>query len=148
MFKIKRIYDPAAPDRYRVLVDRLWPRGVSKEKACIDLWIKEIGPTDRLRKWFGHDPKRWTEFQKRYRAELKTKPQLIAQLRDLEKEHGTITLLYSARDEQHNQAVALCALLKNSNADLAGSVGALPADLSDRKKKYLRATRYGKKHPC
>lgn len=86
VFKIKRIYAVAEPsDRYRVLVDRVWPRGVSKEKARIDVWMKEIAPSDQLRKWFGHDPKRWVEFQKRYREELKTKPQLIDQLREFEK---------------------------------------------------------------
>ncbi|HEX5423297.1 MAG TPA: DUF488 domain-containing protein [Candidatus Acidoferrales bacterium] len=108
MFKVKRVYDAAKPDDgYRVLVDRIWPRGMSKEKARVDLWMKEIGPSDRLRKWFGHDPKRWAEFQKRYRVELKEKSELAGELRELEKKHGTVTLVYSAHDEQHNQAVAL-----------------------------------------
>lgn len=87
MVKVKRIYAALARnDGYRVLVDRVWPRGVSKEKARLDLWMKEIAPSDRLRKWFGHDPKRWDEFQKRYREELKSKAELIGQLRELEKE--------------------------------------------------------------
>jgi len=108
MFKVKRVYDAAKPDDgYRVLVDRIWPRGMSKEKARVDLWMKEIGPSDRLRKWFGHDPKRWAEFQKRYRVELKEKSELAGELREFEKKHGTVTLVYSAHDEQHNQAVAL-----------------------------------------
>jgi uncharacterized protein YeaO (DUF488 family) len=115
MFKVKRVYAAAEPaDRYRILVDRVWPRGVSKEKARIDLWMKEIAPSDQLRKWFGHEPKRWVEFQKRYRKDLKTKPQLIDQLREFEKKHGTVTLIYSARDEQRNQAVVLCAFLQDS----------------------------------
>jgi uncharacterized protein YeaO (DUF488 family) len=108
MFKVKRIYVAGEPDDgYRVLVDRIWPRGVSKEKAHVDLWMKEIAPSDRLRKWFGHDPRRWAEFRKRYRGELEKNPGLAGDLRSLEKTHRTVTLVYSARDEQHNQAVAL-----------------------------------------
>lgn len=116
MFKVKRIYvEPEADDGYRVLVDRVWPRGMSKEKARVDLWMKEIGPSDGLRKWFGHDPKRWDEFQKRYREELKPKAELIGQLRELEKKHGTVSLIYSARDDQHNQAIALCGFLHKAS---------------------------------
>ncbi len=112
MFKLKRAYDAAEPaDGYRVLVDRLWPRGVSKEKAHLDLWMKEIAPSDGLRKWFGHDPKRWPEFQKRYRAELRKNSALVKQLKELEKQHRTVTLVYSAHDELHNQAIALQAFL-------------------------------------
>jgi uncharacterized protein YeaO (DUF488 family) len=113
MFRVKRIYEAAeSSDGYRVLVDRLWPRGVSKEKAKVDLWLKGIAPSDALRKWFGHDPKRWEEFQKRYREELKEESGAVAQLKELQKEHGTVTLLYSAHDEEHNQAVALEKYLK------------------------------------
>lgn len=116
MFKLKRIYDSAEPsDGYRVLVDRIWPRGVSKQKAGIDLWMKEIAPSDQLRKWFAHDVKRWIEFQKRYRDELKAKAALTEQLRELEKTHHTVTLIYSARDDRHNQAVALCDVLQRSS---------------------------------
>lgn len=112
MFKVKRIYAaPEKSDGYRVLVDRLWPRGLSKEKAHLDLWLKEIAPSDELRKWFAHDPKRWPEFQKRYRAELKNNAALVKQLKELEKRHGTVSLLYSAHDELHNQAVALMSFL-------------------------------------
>ncbi|MGA7174814.1 MAG: DUF488 domain-containing protein [Candidatus Acidiferrales bacterium] len=115
MFKLKRIYVPAKPaDGYRVLVDRIWPRGVSKEKAGIDLWMKEIAPSDHLRKWFSHDAKRWIEFQKRYREELRATAELTKQLRELEKTHRTVTLIYSARDERRNQAVVLCAFLQRS----------------------------------
>lgn len=114
MFKVKRVYDPAgSQDGYRVLVDRIWPRGMSKEKAHVDLWMKEIGPSDRLRKWFGHDPKRWAEFQKRYRGELKKNSRLVDELRGLAKKDRTVTLVYSARDDQHNQAVALRKFLNN-----------------------------------
>lgn len=116
MFKLKRIYDSAEPsDGYRVLVDRIWPRGVSKQKAGIDLWMKEIAPSDQLRKWFAHDAKRWIEFQKRYRDELKAKAALTEQLRELEKTHHIVTLIYSARDDRHNQAVALCEVLQRSS---------------------------------
>lgn len=113
MFRVKRICDAAeSTDGYRVLVDRLWPRGVSKEKAKLDLWLKDIAPSDALRKWFGHDPKRWREFEKRYREELKKVSCVVAQLKELCKEHGTVTLLYSAHDQEHNQAVALETYLK------------------------------------
>jgi uncharacterized protein YeaO (DUF488 family) len=113
MIKVKRIYVAAeASDGYRILVDRLWPRGMSKEKAKIDLWLKEIAPSDALRKWFGHEPERWDEFQVRYRKELKQKKELLAQVRQLEKQHRNVTLLYGARDESHNEAVALVKLLK------------------------------------
>ncbi len=112
MLKIKRIYvPPARSDGYRVLVDRLWPRGLSKSKARVDLWMKEIGPSDALRKWFGHDPARWTAFRTRYWRELRQTPQLTREIKKLLKERRTVTLLFSARDEQHNQAVALCAFL-------------------------------------
>ena|SRR5207248_1695141 len=115
MFKTKRIYAaPEAADRYRVLVDRVWPRGVSKETAHVDLWMKDIAPSDQLRKWFGHDPKRWVTFQQRYREELKTKPELVDQLRDFEKKHGAVTLIYSAHDERRNQAVVLRAFIEDS----------------------------------
>src|SRR5579862_8865676 len=84
MLKLKRIYEaPADSDGYRVLVDHLWPRGLSKEKAHVDLWMKEIGPSDRLRKWFGHDPKRWSGFRERYWKELKSQPELVSQLKQV-----------------------------------------------------------------
>jgi uncharacterized protein YeaO (DUF488 family) len=113
MLKLKRIYVPfERSDGYRVLVDRLWPRGLSKSKAHIDLWMKDIGPSDALRKWFGHDPERWTAFRTRYWRELRQKPQLTLQLKKLLKERRTVTLLFGARDEQHNEAVALRAFLQ------------------------------------
>ena len=107
----KRIYDaPANTDGFRVLVDRVWPRGVTKEKAAVDLWMKEIGPSTQLRKWFGHDPSRWDEFRKRYRAELVDRTELLDELR-AHAATGRLTLVYSARDEEHNQAVALKEIL-------------------------------------
>jgi uncharacterized protein YeaO (DUF488 family) len=112
VLKVKRIYEAPAPaDGYRVLVDRLWPRGLAKKTAHVDIWMKEIAPSHALRKWFGHDPERWAEFQRRYRAELRAMPQLLAQVKQLLKEHGTVTLLFGARDERRNQAVALRAFL-------------------------------------
>lgn len=114
MIKIKRIYErQAKQDGWRVLVDRLWPRGMKKETAQIDLWMKEVAPSDGLRKWFGHDPKKWPEFQKQYRAELAEKRELIFELKKLEKAHGTLTLLFGARDKEHNQAVLLARVLKS-----------------------------------
>ena len=103
---LKRAYEPPAEtDGTRVLVDRLWPRGVTKSRARIDLWLKEVAPSTELRKWFGHDPDKWPEFQKRYRAELKGNPAL-SELREQSRQ-GKITLVYAARDELHNDAVVL-----------------------------------------
>ena len=105
--RLKRAYDrPAKSDGARVLVDRLWPRGVSKAEAKLDLWLKEIAPSTELRKWFGHDPARWSEFQRRYADELKQRPDKIAELQRLA-ERGPVTLIYSAHDERHNDAVVL-----------------------------------------
>jgi uncharacterized protein YeaO (DUF488 family) len=113
MLKVKRVYEVASPsDGFRVLVDRLWPRGVSKENAHVDLWLKEIGPSNALRKWFGHDPKRWSAFQERYWKELRAQPELVDQLKKMLKEHRSVTLLFGAKDEEHNQAVALAAFLQ------------------------------------
>jgi uncharacterized protein YeaO (DUF488 family) len=109
--KLKRAYEPpAASDGQRILIDRLWPRGVSKAKAAIDRWLKEIAPSTELRKWFGHDPARWQEFRKRYAAEIRGHPEPLDELRRLARE-GPLTLVYSARDETHNDAVVLRELL-------------------------------------
>jgi uncharacterized protein YeaO (DUF488 family) len=108
MIKIKRVYEARHQhDGYRILVDRLWPRGVSKEAAGVDLWLKEIGPSTTLRNWFSHDEKKWEGFRKKYFKELESKTDLIDQIRALRKDERVITLLFGARDEQHNQAVAL-----------------------------------------
>nr|WP_276535753.1 DUF488 family protein [Mammaliicoccus lentus] len=107
---INRIYEDYDKDNVRVLVDRVWPRGISKEKANLDHWIKEIAPTDSLRKWFGHDPKKFDSFKKKYKEELKSGEQKEAldQLKDIYKENnGNVVLLYGAKDEKHNQAVVL-----------------------------------------
>ena len=115
MIKIKRVYDaPAKDDGYRILVDRLWPRGVSKEKAKVDLWLKEIAPSNELRTQFCHDPKKWGTFQKKYETELKDKGELLRKIRQMEKEKGTVTLVYSAKDEEHNNAVALSTFLNKT----------------------------------
>lgn len=107
MIKLKRAYEDAQPqDGRRVLVDRIWPRGVSKEKADLDDWMKEIAPSDELRKWFGHDPERWDGFRERYFEELDGKPDLLATLRDRADGHA-LTLVYGAKDQEHNNAVAL-----------------------------------------
>jgi uncharacterized protein YeaO (DUF488 family) len=105
--RIKRVYEPRDDgDGMRVLVDRVWPRGMTKEDAALSLWLKDIAPSTELRKWFGHDPKRWDEFQRRYRAELAQNDAAVAQLLAL-LHKGKVTLLYSAHDVAHNQAVAL-----------------------------------------
>ena len=107
MVKLKRIYaQPEKVDGKRVLVDRLWPRGVKREDAGFDLWFKDIAPSDDLRKWFSHDPSKWQEFRERYRHELKDKPDMIEELRKASRQ-GTITLLYAAKDAGRNNAVVL-----------------------------------------
>ncbi len=93
-------------DGTRILVDRLWPRGLTKAKAALDLWLKEIAPSTELRKWFGHDPNKWTEFKNRYRAELKKNDEPLTLLKN-EMEKGAVTLVYGAKDEEHNEAVVL-----------------------------------------
>jgi uncharacterized protein YeaO (DUF488 family) len=111
MIKIKRIYDrPDPQDGFRVLVDRLWPRGIRKDRARLDLWLKEVAPSTALRREFGHDPARWAEFRRRYEAELKREPNALALLRD-KAGRGTVTLLYAARDPEHNNAAALKSIL-------------------------------------
>lgn len=105
--KIKRVYEKAdKEDGIRILVDRLWPRGLTKEKAAVDLWLKNIAPSTALRKWFDHDPNKWKEFMKRYRLELKKNKEPILLLKEQAK-RGTVTLLYGAKDEEHNEALVL-----------------------------------------
>jgi len=109
--KLKRAYEPpAADDGVRILIDRLWPRGIKKTDAAIDEWMKEIAPSAGLRKWFGHDPKRWQEFRRRYRSEVRNHPDQLHELRTLA-QGGRITLVYAARDEAHNDAVVLKEML-------------------------------------
>jgi uncharacterized protein YeaO (DUF488 family) len=109
--RVKRAYLPPAPDDgVRVLVDRLWPRGLSKSEGAIDRWMKDLAPSTELRRWFGHDPSRWDEFRRRYGIELSGKSDQLEELRALARS-GPLTLVYGARDELHNQAVALRDLL-------------------------------------
>lgn len=116
MITIKRAYEPpAASDGYRVLIDRLWPRGLTRKNAAIDVWPKDLAASAELRRWFGHDPKRWREFGRRYRAELNA-PEARSQIRRLRSiaRKRTVTLVYSARDEDHNNAVVLRAVIKGA----------------------------------
>lgn len=109
---IKRVYDrPGNEDGTRILVDRVWPRGLTREGARIDVWLKDIAPGTELRKWFAHDPTRWEEFRQRYRVELKGHEEQIAFIR-MQLEKGPVTLLYGARDKEHNQAVVLLEIFK------------------------------------
>lgn len=117
VIKIKRAYEPAEKaDGRRFLVDRVWPRGVSRDELEIENWLKEVAPSAELRKWFGHDPQRWNEFRRRYRQELAVKQDALAPLLDAGR-RGTVTLVYGARDEQHNQAVVLKQLLEEQLPD-------------------------------
>ena len=107
LIKIKRAYEPIEKsDGFRILVDRLWPRGIKKEDAHFDVWLKEIAPTNELRKWFNHETEKWEEFTKKYRTELKVSPAL-EELLTLVDKHRIITLVYGAKDEQHNQAIVI-----------------------------------------
>ncbi len=119
---VKRIYEPAGTsDGFRVLVDRIWPRGIAKADAKLHLWLRDIGPSTALRTWFNHDPTRWTEFQRRYHAELKQKSTLLATI-TAQANTSPVTLLYSAKDEQHNQAVALRSFLLQRGAKIRPAV--------------------------
>ncbi|HEV3440373.1 MAG TPA: DUF488 domain-containing protein [Gemmata sp.] len=107
MIQVKRVYEkPSRNDGLRILVDRLWPRGLTKERAAVTLWLKDVAPSTELRKWFGHDPAKWKQFQARYRKELREKKDALELLKQKSEEH-TVTLLYGARDEEHNEARVL-----------------------------------------
>lgn len=111
--RLKRAYEPASrSDGKRILIDRLWPRGVKKTEAKIDEWMKDVAPSTQLRKWFGHDPARWTEFRRRYEAEVRQHPEQLARLQAFARE-GPLTLVFSAHDEEHNDAVVLKELILN-----------------------------------
>ncbi len=117
MIRLKRAYDEsAAEDGCRVLVDRLWPRGVSKEYAALDRWMREVAPSDELRTWFDHDPEKWVEFRRRYEDELDAREDDLVFLRQ-KAEAGTLTLVYGARDTEHNQAVVLAERLERTLGD-------------------------------
>jgi uncharacterized protein YeaO (DUF488 family) len=110
--RIKRVYDPPAPsDGYRVLIDRLWPRGITRERAQLDEWARELAPSGELRRWFGHDPARFEEFRRRYDAELASYSEKLRELRSRARA-GTLTLVYSARDTEHNDAVVVAEVLR------------------------------------
>ncbi len=111
MIQIKRAYEKASPvDGHRILVDRLWPRGVSKVNLRLDRWEKDLAPSTTLRKWFSHDPKKWTLFKQKYRTELKKQAPLLKELKTLGRQHS-VTLIYGAKDEEHNEAVVLQKML-------------------------------------
>jgi uncharacterized protein YeaO (DUF488 family) len=115
MIHLKRAYEnPNKADGERILVDRLWPRGLTKQEARIDLWLKEIAPSTELRKWFGHDPSKWKRFRGRYETELRDNDDLIKLLKRKAKE-GTITLIYAAQDEEHNEAIVLKQFLEKAS---------------------------------
>jgi len=112
MIRIKRAYEkPSREDGLRILVERLWPRGLTKERAAVDLWLKEIAPSPELRKWFAHDPAKWKQFQERYRKELRKLKGAVNLLKEKSRE-GPVTLVYAARDEEHNSALILERFLK------------------------------------
>ena len=112
MVKLKRIYEKyEKSDGYRILIDRLWPRGVSKEKAALDLWFKDIAPSTELRKWFGHDPEKWLAFREKYKAEIEANREVFDEMKRIVKDKKEVTILYGARDEKHNEAVVIKSLL-------------------------------------
>ena len=117
MIRLKRVYDsPGEEDGFRVLVERLWPRGLSKERAQVDLWLKEIAPSPSLRSWYGHDVTRWEEFQRRYRVELEKNP-AVKQMQEMLREKQLLTFVYAARDLEHNSAQVLKAFLEEHSGD-------------------------------
>ncbi|HEU5384134.1 MAG TPA: DUF488 domain-containing protein [Ktedonobacteraceae bacterium] len=131
---LKRVYDePAASDGTRVLVERLWPRGISKERTQIDLWLKEVAPSPELRTWFGHDPQKWEEFRRRYEAELVSGEahQALGKLRELGRS-GPLTLVFAARDAQHTNAVVLRELLSQGDRSDQNEASAQPSEQKER----------------
>jgi uncharacterized protein YeaO (DUF488 family) len=140
--RLKRAYEPAsAADGYRVLIDRIWPRGVSREQARLDGWARELAPSTELRRWFDHDPARFTEFRRRYRRELAAKEETLRELRRRARV-GTVTLVYAARDSDHNNAVVLAELLSGTiraaHRDTAKLFGAVSSGL-ERTPRHTRS---------
>lgn len=114
MIKLKRIYEEIENnDGVRILVDRLWPRGVSKESAKLDFWMKEVAPSTELRKWFGHDPEKWESFRDKYKEELMTNKEALEKLKEIVKKNKNVTLLFAAKDELHNEAIVLKEILES-----------------------------------
>ncbi len=129
--RVKRVYEPPDPrDGTRVLIDRLWPRGISSDEAAADLWLKDAAPSDALRRWFGHDPVRWASFRRKYRAELAERAEILRLLDELRR-RGPVTLLFGARDTEHNNAVVLSEVL---NGNPPGAEGARPGGARTRKR--------------
>jgi len=123
MIRLKRVYEKAGrEDGKRYLVERLWPRGVKKEALRMDGWVKDAAPSTKLRKWFGHDPKKWEEFKRRYRKELDANPEGVRQILEAMRK-GDVTLIYSSRDAEHNNAVALEQYLEERSKRLSGKLG-------------------------
>jgi uncharacterized protein YeaO (DUF488 family) len=121
MVQLKRVYEkPSRKDGFRILVDRLWPRGLTKERAAVQLWLKDVAPSTELRKWFGHDPAKWEQFQVRYRKELGERKDAVDLLKQKAKEHTTVTLVYGARDEERNEAVVLKRILEGYRTEDKG----------------------------
>jgi uncharacterized protein YeaO (DUF488 family) len=123
MIRLKRVYEKAGrEDGKRYLVERLWPRGVKKEALRMDGWVKDAAPSTKLRKWFGHDPKKWEEFKRRYRKELDANPEGVRQILEAMRK-GDVTLIYSSHDAEHNNAVALEQYLEERSKRLSGKLG-------------------------
>jgi uncharacterized protein YeaO (DUF488 family) len=142
MIKLKRIYDKASrDDGFRILVDRLWPRGVSKVEAHVDAWLKDATPSPGLRSWFGHDPEKWAEFRRRYTAELEQDTAAVAELRDLVAEKKNVTFVYGARDTEHTHAIVLRDFVQR------GSRKRAPADKTSRKTPKKAAAKKATKRP-
>jgi len=119
--ELKRVYDPASEsDGYRILVDRLWPRGLTEESARVDLWLRRIAPTTELRKWYRHDVEKWPEFQKRYESELAAHGELLDLILDIERHRKIVTILFGAKDVEHNEANVVLTVLKRRATDALG----------------------------
>jgi uncharacterized protein YeaO (DUF488 family) len=119
--ELKRVYDPASEsDGYRILVDRLWPRGLTEESARVDLWLRRIAPTTELRKWYSHDVEKWPEFQKRYESELAAHGELLDLILDIERHRKIVTILFGAKDVEHNEANVVLTVLKRRATDALG----------------------------
>jgi len=117
---IKRVYEaPAESDGYRILVDRLWPRGISEDAAHVDLWLRRVAPTDELRSWYGHEVEKWPGFRERYEKELAGHAELLDLIGDIERHRKTVTLLFGAKDEEHNEANVLLEVLERRAAERA-----------------------------
>jgi uncharacterized protein YeaO (DUF488 family) len=119
--ELKRVYDPASEsDGYRILVDRLWPRGLTEESARVDLWLRRIAPTTELRKWYSHDVEKWPEFQKRYMSALAAHGELLDLILDIERHRKIVTILFGAKDVEHNEANVVLTVLKRRATDALG----------------------------